>query len=405
MYRFNYKLLNIITLHTDLYFWTANMGDDADKKQIDCSTYNQNYDEANVKLLFNKVYAVNVNKRKLIKKSLYFRAFLNAFRKNHLSRFFEVNFETSRNVFKRVARYIEKGSLHFSKNDIFQVYELAFYLGIAGLQQLCLDHFAFNLTSGNVENRLKSLRKHQLSGNDFEKVALQFEKSGLPSLSGLYFLATEKRKFRSRHLMMYCTKTNSVHDIKVDIPEKERYELERFSSVLAISYPEKHLENESSLLLYDIVSGKVDQVSTVRDVGVSTNRNDSNQTIICSSSARLFVISVAENYKIASRFSLSIYEKSNGKVELSGNKSFYQPFKGKLPVFGKVYLLFAHYAMDKVFIFYCEDKCKSESYKQIDIKNELYMVTVCVETLSVVKNEKVLIENPELDKVLVYRKN
>ena len=32
------------------------------------------------------------------------------------------------------------------------------------------------------------------------------------------------------------------------------------------------------------------------------------------------------------------------------------------------------------------------------------MVTVCVETLSVVKNEKVLIENPELDKVLVYRK-
>ena len=257
------------------------MGDDADKKQLDCSTDNQNYDDVNVKLLFNKVYVVNVNKRKLTKKSLYFRAFLNTFRKNHLSRLFEVNFETSRSIFKQVARYIEKGSLHFSKNEIFEVYELAVYLGMAGLQQLCLDHFAFNLTSGNVENRLKPLQKHQLSGNDFKEVALQFEKSGLPSLSGLYFIVTEKRKFRSQHLKMYCAKTNSVHDIKVDIPENERYELERFSSVLAISYPEKHAKKyESSLLLYDIVSGKVDQISTMRDKRVSTNKNDSNQFLL-----------------------------------------------------------------------------------------------------------------------------
>ena len=62
--------------------------------------------------------------------------------------------------------------------------------------------------------------------------------------------------------MMYCTKTNSVHDIKVDIPEKKRYELERFSIVLAISYPEKYPKNENSLLLYDIKPRKVDQVST-----------------------------------------------------------------------------------------------------------------------------------------------
>ena len=148
------------------------------------------------------------------------------------------------------------------------------------LLQLCLNHFAFSLTSGNVEYRLKSVQKHQLSGNDFEEVALQFEKSGLPSLSGLYFLATEKRKFRSRHLMMYCTKTNSVHDIKVDIPEKERYELERFSSVLAISYPEKYPKNENLSLLYDIMPRKVDQVSTLPQEMLKFQRIKMIQSVI-----------------------------------------------------------------------------------------------------------------------------
>ena len=50
--------------------------------------------------------------------------------------------------------------------------------------------------------------------------------------------------FRNQHLKMYCEKTNSIHDSKVEIPENERYELERFSTTLAISYPEKHPKNE-----------------------------------------------------------------------------------------------------------------------------------------------------------------
>ena len=170
------------------------MSDYTNRKQTDCLIDNQNDDEEIVRLLFNKVYVVNINKKKLIKKSLYFRVALKTiWKEDHLSRFLEVNFETSRSIFKQVARYIEKGSFHFSKYNLFKVYKLAVYLGMAGLQQLCLDHFAFNLTSGNVENQLRSLQRHKFLGDDFKEVALRFKRSGVPSYSGFYFLVVEKR--------------------------------------------------------------------------------------------------------------------------------------------------------------------------------------------------------------------
>ena len=170
------------------------MSDYTNRKQTDCLIDNQNDDEEIVRLLFNKVYVVNINKKKLIKKSLYFRVALKTiWKEDHLSRFLEVNFETSRSIFKQVARYIEKGSFNFSKHDLFEVYKLAVYLGMAGLQQLCLDHFAFNLTSGNVENQLRSLQRHNFIVDDFKEVALRFKRSGVPSYSGFYFLVVEKR--------------------------------------------------------------------------------------------------------------------------------------------------------------------------------------------------------------------
>ena len=378
------------------------MSDYTNRKQTDCLTDNQNDDEEIVRLLFNKVYVVNINKKKLIKKSLYFRVALKTtWEEGHLLRFLEVNFETSRSIFKQVARYIEKGSFNFSKHDLFEVYKLAVYLGMAGLQQLCLDHFAFNLTSGNVENRLRSLQRHNFIVDDFKEVALRFKRSGVPSYSGFYFLAVENRKSRKQHLKLYCERTNSLYDVKLDIPEKESYEMESFSTILAVSYPEKYPKNENSLLLYDIVSGEVNQISTVANDEVSENEEDFNQTMICSGNDRLFVVSVTEKRWVSSWLSLSVYEKVSGKVALSASENFHQPFEGKFPIFGKIYLLFAHFAENQVFVFYCEDKFEKEQYKQIEITNELYIMTICVQTLSVVKNKKVLIENPTLDKMFL----
>ena len=376
------------------------MSDISNIKQIGRLTDNQDCDEAFVRLLLNKVYVVNVNKKNLIRRSLYFRAVLTSPCKVP-SRFLEVNFETSRSNFKQVARYIEKGSIHFSKNGLFEIYKLADHLQMPALQQLCLDRFVFGLTAGNVENRLRRLEEHEFSGSDdFKRAALQLKRSGKFSFSGIYFLAVEGR---NRQLKRYCAKTNSVHDVDVDFPEKKRFELERFSTTIAISCPEKqHAKNENSLLLYDIVSGKVDRVSAaVADDDVSTDDEDSNQTVICSSNDRLFVVSVAESFMVASCLSLSIYEKVGGKVALAASETFYQPFEGKWPVFGKMYLLFAYYFDNKVFVFYCEDKYENIEWKQIEITSELYMMTMCISTLSVVKNEKVLIENPTFDKMFL----
>lgn len=138
------------------------------------------------------------------------------------------------------------------------------------------------------------------------------------------------------------------------------------------------------------------------DDDVSTDEEDSNQTVICSSDDGLFVVSVAEFYNVASWLSLSVLKKVGGKVALSASETFHQPFKGKWPVFGRMYLLFAQYARDKVFVFYCEDKYEDMKHKRIEFTNELYMMTICVNTLSVVKNEKVLIENPTFDKMFLY---
>ena len=193
---------------------------------------------------------------------------------------------------------------------------------------------------------------------------------------------------------MFCFETNSAHDIKIEVPEKERYEMERFGSVLAISYPEKHSKNNGTLLLYDIVSGKVNEMST----------EPCNQTVICSSNDKLFVISVVESETTASLLSFTVHEKVTGKLEVCANKKFAQPFEVKRPVFSKICLLFAHYVENEMHIFYCEDKYKNKVIKKLDITDELYLITVCVETFSVVRNRKVLIENPIFDKMFIELK-
>ena len=105
----------------------------------------------------------------------------------------------------------------------------------------------------------------------------------------------------------------------MEIPENERYELERFSTTLAISYPEKHPKNE-------------------------------------------------------------------------------KPFKGKRPVFGK---MCSRIVLKTKFLFSTARTNINTYHTRKQITNELYMMKICVQTLSVVKIEKVLIENSSLDKMFV----
>ena len=343
-------------------------------------------DEATVKVLFNKVYVLNINKVKLQRKSLYFQAALKPAYKDHFSPFVEVNFETNRKIFKQIANFISKGSVQLSKNNLFKVYRLAVYLGVSTLQQLCLDYFAFSLTSRNVGNRLKSL--HHC--NDFKQVALQFQKSGKRSVSGLYFLVKELNN-NKRYLKMFCVKTKRFHHIEIDsLPTDvdNRYELERFSCMLVISSPEKNLKNNNFLMLYDLVSGKTGKIAT--EVG--------SQTVVCSNCNKLVTASVVGNHLKTYNISFSVYQVAFGKVELLAKIK--QPLKEKLINFCKIYLLFAHAAEDKLYIFYCEDKSENR-YFRINIADELYMLTFCLQTLSVVKNGKVLIENIKTDKMII----
>ena len=76
------------------------MGDNTNMKQLDSR---QPFDdEATVKVLFNKVYVLNINKEKLQRKSLYFQAALKPSYKDQLLPFVEVNFETSRIILSKL---------------------------------------------------------------------------------------------------------------------------------------------------------------------------------------------------------------------------------------------------------------------------------------------------------------
>ena len=340
-------------------------------------------DGSTVKVLFNKVYVATINKEKLLSESLYFQA---ALKQNcKLSPFIEVNVEASRETFKQVARFIGSGRVQLCKNNIFKIHALARYLGVNGLQQLCLDYFLFGLTSGNVANRLKS-SDHL---DDFKQVALQFKKSGKRSVSGLYFLVKELNK-KKRHLKMFCMKTKRFRNIEIDLPTDvfNDYELERFSSKLVISCRDKHFESNNFLVLYDLASGKAGRMPT----------GTCSQTILCSSSDALVTFSVVENNNVL----FSVYKTTvNKKIDLRASEKL--PLNGKFPTFDRIHLLFAHAANDKMYVFYCEDKkifCETRINFIVDVTNELHMLTFCLRTFSVVRDEKVVIENVAPEKTL-----
>ena len=96
-----------------------------------------------VKILFNKTYFTKVNKEKLVNKSLYFKAIRKECYTDIKSEFVEVNFETSRKIFKQVMQYISSGEIYLNKRNLYKVFSLAVYLQMNDLEQLCLDYFTF----------------------------------------------------------------------------------------------------------------------------------------------------------------------------------------------------------------------------------------------------------------------
>ena len=87
------------------------------------------------------------------------------------------------------------------------------YLQIDCLQQLYLDHFTLNLNRNTLQSQLDLIAKNFSLYDEFEKRALMFEKSGVVSVSGLYFLQ-ENRDGSTTSLKMKSKHSEPVHVLK-----------------------------------------------------------------------------------------------------------------------------------------------------------------------------------------------
>ena len=366
-----------------------NIDDIIDIKRSDTQNQNQIVDKTIVRVLFNKVYVVNIDKHKLLKKSLYFRkkADLKKLFKDYKSEIIELKFKTSRKIFKQVMQFITNGKLNLHKNTIFKIYHLAVYLQVTDLNQLCLDYFTFNLNLKNLGNQINSLPDCQFLGNDLKERVLKFYESGAPAFKGLYFLEVDDNNIP--HLKIISQETSSLRHIKINIPKQSKrckynFELENFCNTLVLSNSIQHSKFEHSLLVYNIVSGETAKLTT----------EACNHTVICCRNRKLFTVSVVEKEKEYSSLCFSTYEKVSGRIELCTNTTVEQPFKIKSPFLKDVYLFFAHCVSDKLYVFYCECKYKRKKYwmdKKYNL-SDIYMMTFCLQTKSVVKNEKIKLD-------------
>ena len=140
-----------------------------------------------LKICFNGGDVIEVDRKKLLQKSLYFQAITNSSFNDHKKDIVEVNFDASFQTFQQVINYVETGDIKRKNDYVLEIFELSTYLQIECIIKKFKDTFVYNLNTRTLSDQLNRIKNNPLL-KDFEEVALKFEKSGKPSVSGLYIL-------------------------------------------------------------------------------------------------------------------------------------------------------------------------------------------------------------------------
>ena len=110
-------------------------------------------------------------------------------------------------------QFINSGEINLTIESVLETCHLALYLHLECLQQICLDHFTYNLNRKSLESQLRTMEKHLFVDEEFKKRALRFKESGRPSFSGLYFLQRVDRWTIS--LKMFSNYPDYAHVISI----------------------------------------------------------------------------------------------------------------------------------------------------------------------------------------------
>lgn len=121
----------------------------------------RNHQNENIVVLNgNDELVLKVNRKKLLEKSVYFRAVFKECYKYYNSDLIDVYFPEKEEIVDKVMKFISSDSITLDINSIFETYNLAEYLQIGCLQQLCLDHFTLNLNRNTLEKQLDLIAKY-----------------------------------------------------------------------------------------------------------------------------------------------------------------------------------------------------------------------------------------------------
>ena len=141
-----------------------------------------------VKVLFNNELLLSVDRQKVLKCSKYFSSMLKDCYADKKTGHVKINFPVKVEIFELVLNFIDTGFTDVEVEDVFDLYQIAVYLQMTGLELFCIVRFTRHLNRTNVETYLKAFRTSRNIVDGLANAALQFKQSGRPSYSGVYFL-------------------------------------------------------------------------------------------------------------------------------------------------------------------------------------------------------------------------
>ena len=113
-----------------------------------------------LKICFNGGDVIEVDRKKLLQKSMYFQAVTNPSFSDHEKDYVEVNFDASQETFQQVMNFLETGDIKRKNDHVLEIFELATYLQIDSLKKLCENVFIYNLNTRTIDNQLSLIEKN-----------------------------------------------------------------------------------------------------------------------------------------------------------------------------------------------------------------------------------------------------
>ena len=98
----------------------------------------------------------------MLQKFIYFNSIKNSSFADHKSEFFEVCIQTRADDFKQVIDYVNNDTINLTNDNLLEIFQVADYLQIGSLSQVCFDLFIHNLNSKAVDQQLSLMDNYPL---------------------------------------------------------------------------------------------------------------------------------------------------------------------------------------------------------------------------------------------------